>query len=175
MSDQGQSRRDVEAVLQARAEVLAQSQEVQETATTAQYATFSYGGTTFGVRMSDVLRAQSLRHITEVPRSPPYLVGLAAVEGQLLSLLDPVTFFELPRGRVGDVSGALVVSNGKRVIGLAAEELMGMEAAVGAPTPVASGKMGPGIAGWLSTDDGELRMLALDVHALLQDPRLKGA
>jgi purine-binding chemotaxis protein CheW len=164
-------RRDITTLLRERAQALARP-EVEEARDAEAFATFTVGGHAVGVPLGRVLRASDLRHLTEIPGGPPWLLGLTAVEGHLVSLLDLARFLGLPRSGVADVRGSLVVSSGKREIGLVAEQLLGI-----ADLP-ASSLMA------LPSGDGPLRrvargkgphgadLLVLDVDALFDDPRL---
>lgn len=164
--------RDAAQILQERALQLSQAETEVGSGDITEYATFLFGGHAFAVPMKDTIRANPIRHITEVPRSPPYLVGLSAMEGQLISLLDVVTFYELPRGRVADVSGVVVVTDGKRAIGLAAEELLGVDTSSVAMSPFPAAPTAAGLKGLVTSDDNGRSLLVLDVRAVLQDPRL---
>lgn len=160
--------RDVAAILRSRAEALAIREESTHTAT-EELATFAIGGHPIGVPMSRVTHAAALRHLTEIPGGPGYLVGITAVEGHLVSLLDLAQFLDLRRHGVGDVTGSLVVAWGGREIGLAAEQLHGIE-----DVPERCISNLPGAAGPLNRiarlDDREIMLL--DVEILFDDPRL---
>src|SRR5438874_1770521 len=81
--------RAVVSILRARASALAQRQDgVAESAAVVPFAAFVIGGHGFGIPLQRVLRAAELRHLTEIPGGPGYLLGIAAIEGRLVSLLD---------------------------------------------------------------------------------------
>jgi chemotaxis signal transduction protein len=166
--------RDAKRVLEARARALAMREEDEDTAGALELATFTIGGHLLGVSMASVTRAAALRHLTEIPGGPPWLPGLTAVEGSLVSLLDLASFLELGRRGVGDVTGAIIVSEGGREIGLAAEQLLGIEdvpARAIAPLPVTGGAASP--LDRVARLPGR-EVLLLDVPKLFDDPRLAG-
>jgi purine-binding chemotaxis protein CheW len=165
------ARRDISAILQQRARALAEP-EVEEADDAEAFATFTVGGHAIGVPLLHVLRASDLRHLTEIPEGPPWLVGVTAIEGHLVSLLDLARFLGLPRAGVADVRGSLVVAAGKREIGLVAEQLLGI-----ADLPPSSVMALPGADGPLrrvarAQGPGGGDLLLLDVEALFDDPRL---
>jgi chemotaxis signal transduction protein len=165
--------RDVAAILRLRARALAQ-REVEERHDIEPLATFTSGGHALGVPLACVVRASELRHLTEVPQAPAWLLGLTAVEGHLVSLLDMATFLGLPTGGVTDVRGGLVVAWGKREIGLGAEQLLGIADVSQAdlhPLPGGSGAL-QRVARGRGPHGTEL--LCVDVEALFDDPRLSG-
>ena len=165
------ARRDITTLLRERARALARPEE-EEALDAEALATFTVGGHARGVPLDRVVRASDLRHLTEIPDGPPWLLGLTAVEGHLVTLLDLARFLGLPRSGVSDVRGSLVVSSGKREIGLVAEQLLGI-----ADLPASSLMALPDSGGPLrrvargqgphGTD-----LLVLDVDALFDDPRL---
>jgi purine-binding chemotaxis protein CheW len=161
--------RDVGAILRERARILALRDASELAATTEELATFGIGGHLIGVPMVRVTRAAALKHLTEIPGGPPFLVGVTAVEGQLVSLLDLAVLLGLSRRGVGDITGSLVVSWGAREIGLAAEQLFGIE-----DVPVRDIAPLPGATGPLTRVARlpERELLLLDVETLFDDPRL---
>jgi purine-binding chemotaxis protein CheW len=163
--------RDVAAVLRERAAALAQP-EAQESTDAEALATFTVGGHALGVPLERVLRASDLRHLTEIPGGPPWLLGLTAVEGHLVSLLDLARFLGLGRSGVADVRGSLVVSAGKREIGLVAEQLLGIRDLPQSALTVLPGESGP-IRRVARGQGGQgVDLLVLDVDVLFDDPRL---
>jgi chemotaxis signal transduction protein len=169
------STRDPAEVLKARARALAIRDESELQREVEELATFAIGGHLLGVPMSRVSRAAALKHLTEIPGGPPWLVGLTAVEGHLVSLLDLAVFLDLGRRGVGDVTGAIIVSANGREIGLAAEHLLGIEdVPVRAIAPLPDGKVHESPLDRVARLPGR-EMLLLDVQKLFDDPRLHGA
>jgi chemotaxis signal transduction protein len=162
--------RDAASILRARAQALAVRDQSELERSTEELATFSIGGHAIGVPMEHVAHASALKHLTEIPGGPGYLVGLTAVEGHLVSLLDLAAFLELARQGVGDVTGALVVSWKGRELGLAAEQLHGIEDVPKHTIASLPGGVGPLARIARRTSGGDL--LLLDVETLIDDPRL---
>lgn len=163
--------RDVTALLRERARVLAQRDEAAESAgeAYAAYAAFTIGGHRFGVPLGSVVRAAEVRHLTEIPGGPGYLLGIAALEGHMVSLLDVAALLDLRRRGMGDVTGALVVSWQEREIGLAAERLIGIEdVALRDIRPLPGA---PAAVGQVARC-GQMELQLVDVGRLLADPRL---
>jgi chemotaxis signal transduction protein len=161
--------RDVDAILRRRAEALARREELDTALRCEELATFAVGGCTIAVPMERVARAAPLRHLTEIPGGPPYLVGITAVEGHLVSLLDLASFIDLGRSGVSDVTASLVVSSGGREIGLAADQLFGIEDVPVRAIAQLERPIGPLTR--IATHRGR-EILILDVEALFDDPRL---
>lgn len=164
--------RDVQAILAERARQLALPDDGPRLDPTEPYTVFALGGQLFGAPLAGVSRADDVRHLTEVPGAPPWLLGVTAIAGRLLSLIDLATMFELKRRDVGPIGGCLVVLDGGRAIALAAERLVSivdlprssiavLEPARGAITRVAA--------------FGQAEHLLIDLGALFADPRLAGS
>jgi chemotaxis signal transduction protein len=160
--------RNLDAILRERARLLARP-EWEDHDDTVELAAFKIGGHTIGVPLMHVSRAADLRHLTEIPGGPPHLIGVTAVDGKLVSLLDLTALYGL-RGRgIGDVTGTILVAHGRREIALAAEQLVGIE-----DVPPEAIKPIPGAQSPLSriaTLESQA-MLVLDVEALFADARL---
>ena len=50
--------------------------------------TFAIGGEAYGVPLTQVLEILGVRSITRVPRSPPDVVGVCTVRGELVTVID---------------------------------------------------------------------------------------
>jgi purine-binding chemotaxis protein CheW len=145
----------------------------EQTRPTVALASFHISGKLIAVPLTSVTRAAALRHLTDVPGGPSWVVGLIAVDGHLLSLLHLGLFLGLPDHGVRDLRGILVVASGGREIGLAAEQLLGIE-----DVPEAQIEAQLGAASALNRiarvpQGARVReLLVLDVDELFNDPRL---
>jgi purine-binding chemotaxis protein CheW len=156
-------------ILQRRARALAVRDEGERATAVETLATFAIGGHHLAVPVAQMVRASPLRHLSEIPGGPPYLLGITAVDGHLVTLLDLAALYQLPRHGVGDVTGVVVVASGAREIGLGAEQLSGIE-----DVPLRALGPLPGAAGAL-TRVAHLpprELLVLDVPLLFDDARL---
>jgi chemotaxis signal transduction protein len=160
--------RDPIQVLAARARALAVRDLGDNAHLTEELATFTVDNQYLGIPMARVSRVAVLHHMTEIPGGPPWLIGMIAVEGHLVSLLDVTAFLGLGRRGARDITSALLVTWQGREIGIAAEQLLGIE-----DVPLAD-------IGVLADSGpfnrvarlGKRDLLLLDVVALFGDPRL---
>jgi chemotaxis signal transduction protein len=166
------TRRDAAPRLAERARLLALPEEGIEEVATRPLACFAIAGQAFGVPLEFVVRAAALRHLTEAPGAPPWLLGVAGVEGRLVATVELAGLYGVGRQEMGILGGVLVVGGaGGRELGLAAERLVGIRDVhassirplPGAPAPLARMAI-----------DELLELLVVDVPALLADPRLDG-
>jgi len=163
-------RREVAEVLRERARALAAVDDGARAIEIEELAVFSTGGNRLAVPLARVKRAARLTHLTEIPAAPPYLIGVTAVEGHLVSLLDVAAFLGLPKSGLADVAAAVVVAHGAREIGLAAERLHGIEDVPASEVSRLPGARGP--LDRIARLEGE-SLPVLDVEALFADPRLQ--
>lgn len=90
--------------------------------------TFSLGGDAFGVPLTQVLEILGVRTITRVPRSPPDVVGVCTVRGELVTVIDTRQRLEpgapraTNRGRI-----LLTTSTDGEKVGLMVDEVLGVE------------------------------------------------
>jgi purine-binding chemotaxis protein CheW len=164
------SEEELQAALIERARRLAEQTQSEQTATRA-FACVEVGGLAIGLPLASVVRAAAVRQVTEVPGAEPHLVGIVAVEGHLVSLIDLGTFLGLRPKGVGDLTGMVVVANGDSEIGLGAHSLLGI-------CELNESDIKPAAGGLALIDhramvrDRELYLL--DVEALFSDTRLTG-
>lgn len=66
-----------------------------------------------------------LKELTAVPCTPPYILGIINVRGQILSIIDLRVFFELPREAVTFATKILVLSSNEMELGIVADAVTG--------------------------------------------------
>ena len=164
--------RDVQAILAERARQLALPSDGPRALETEPFAAIAIGGQLVAVPLERVTRADEVRHLTEVPAAPPWLLGVTAIAGRILSLIDLATMFEVKRRDVGPIGGCLAVGDGARAIALAAERLVSI---VDLPRAAIRPLAPPQGAFTRVAALAQAEHLLLDVPALFADPRLGGA
>lgn len=90
--------------------------------------TFSLGGKAFGVQLTQVLEILGIRNITRVPRSPPDVVGVCTVRGELVTVIDTRQRLE-PGVPQAPNCGRILLTNtweGEKV-GLLVDEVLGVQ------------------------------------------------
>ncbi|HTV24142.1 MAG TPA: chemotaxis protein CheW [Polyangiaceae bacterium] len=90
--------------------------------------TFSLGGEAYGVPLTQVLEILGVRTITRVPRSPPDVVGVCTVRGELVTVIDTRQRLE-PGAPKALNRGRILLTNtweGEKV-GLMVDEVLGVE------------------------------------------------
>jgi purine-binding chemotaxis protein CheW len=89
---------------------------------------FRSGGRDFAVPIDNVQRTERVPMITAVPRSPPYVRGVASLKGEVVCIFDLRRFLSGEEG-VGpaDATSLLVIGEGLRRIAVLSESLPDFE------------------------------------------------
>lgn len=167
--------RDRLAILRERAEKLATLQAAVDDQVTEPLVGFEIGGHGFAVPVRHVVYGGRLRHLTAIPSSPPYLLGVTALSGHLVSIVDLPELLGLRQRGLGDVTAGLVVAHGARKLGLGAEQLLGIFEVPAARIKSYrnAGSITPRIV-LPGGDGGGRSSLVIAVDELFADPRLGG-
>lgn len=160
---------EISRLLSERAAQLARRELDDNQATLLPHVAFQAAGQQFAVPLRYVVHASRLRHLTPIPGGPPYLLGICALAGHLVSVLDVAAFLDLRQRGLSDVACCLVVSLQGRELGLCAERLLGIE-------DIPAGQLAPWLSGSVMISHvatlPKLQLLILDLPQLLSDPRL---
>jgi purine-binding chemotaxis protein CheW len=161
---------EVTRLLNERASLLARRERGTDASTLLPHVAFAAAGEQFAVPLQHVVYASRLRHLTPIPGAPPYLLGICALAGHLVSVLDVAAFLDLRHRGIHDVACCLVVSVDGRELGLCAERLLGIEDIPS--TAILSWMSGIAAIPQVATTEQQ-RLLILDLPQLLLDPRLQ--
>jgi len=66
-----------------------------------------------------------LKELAVVPCTPPYILGVINVRGQILSIIDLRVFFELPREAATRATKIIVLSSNEMELGIVADAVTG--------------------------------------------------
>lgn len=114
-------------VLKARAKVLARAAgEAAENAGDLEVLEFTLAYETYGIEMRFIRETCPLRELTPVPCTPPFVLGLINLRGQILSVIDLKKFFGLPEKGLTDLNKVIIVHDGQMEFGILADEILGV-------------------------------------------------
>jgi purine-binding chemotaxis protein CheW len=114
-------------ILRARAEALAREPEPDEAAEGAlEVVEFLLAYETYGVESSYVREVYPLKEFTPLPCTPPFVLGIFNIRGEILSIIDLKGFFDLPAKGLTDLNKVIVVHNANMVFGILADALLGI-------------------------------------------------
>lgn len=109
--------------------------------------------------------------ITPVPGAPPYISGICAARGQIISLVDLRVLFSLPEKGLTDLNRVIVMTDGQMTFGILADNITGL----GTIPSYLIVMPDPGTAlPWKKYLKGSVSnsLMVLDAEAILTDPGL---
>lgn len=128
-----------------------------------------------GIAITSVRETIRVRPITRVFLTPPWLVGIFSLRGEIVPAIDLSPWLGLPRLAVKEESRLIVLRLSGKVIGILADELAELRVlapeAIAPPPPTLSTEQGALFSGIAATPTGTVRVL--DPEALLRSPRMR--
>lgn len=104
------------------------------------FLTFLVGSEEYGVDIQHIREIIKVRPVTEVPHAPEFIIGVIAVRGVVLPVLDLHRRLRLPSGGMARSARFLVVENNDEPFGLLVDEVMQVvrfsEAEIEPPPPI---------------------------------------
>lgn len=80
----------------------------------------------YGIESSYVREVYPLRELTALPGTPPFVLGVTNVRGQILSVMDIKRFFDLPDKGLTDLNKIIIVRTEAMELGILADAILGM-------------------------------------------------
>lgn len=160
------------AILKARAQKLAQPLEGQDAPSSAlQVVEFLLAHESYAVETAFVKEVYPLKEITPVPCTPPFVLGIINVRGQIVTVIDIKRFFDLPDRGLTDLNKVLIIHARDMEVGFLADAIIGGRKLelhdLQASLPTLTGIRAEYLRGVTS---GQL--VVLDVEKILSDRRL---
>jgi purine-binding chemotaxis protein CheW len=166
------SPKEKDATLKSRAQALAR--ETEEDGAALEFLDiieFSLAAETYGIESAFVREVYPLKEFTPLPGTPPFVLGIVNVRGQILSVVDLKRFFGLPEKGLGQLNKAIIIRDDRMEFGILADAVLDarripLEAIQTAPPTVT----GIG-AGYLKGVTGG-RVIILDAEKILGDEKV---
>ena len=171
-SEAGLDLEDKPRIFRARARALAQEPEARAAA--AHYLEvleFVLAYERYALETAYVREVYPLKEFTPLPGTPPFILGIINLRGQILAVIDLKRFFDLPEKGLSDLNKVIVLRQGNLEVGILADAVAGVrtipEPEVQAPPPTLEG-LSPDYLKGLTRD----ALIVLDAEKILTDPRL---
>ena len=125
----------------------------------------------YGLESKCVHEVFSLKELTPVSGTPPFVLGIINVRGKILSVIDIKKFFELPEKGMTDLNRVIIIHNDQMEFGILADSILGvrliplMEIQPSLPTLT-------GIRVEYLRGVTEDRLVILDVDKILSDKKI---
>ena len=116
-----------QATLRARARALAREPQPEEAnAEHLGVIEFLLAYERYAIESSVIREVYPLRELTPLPCTPPFVLGIVNVRGQILSVLDLKRFFDLPQKGLTDLNKIIIVRAGEMELGFLADAILGV-------------------------------------------------
>jgi purine-binding chemotaxis protein CheW len=114
-------------ILRARARVLAQEpNKAKADQTFIEVLEFLLAHERYAVETSYIREVYPLKELTALPCTPPFLLGVINVRGQILSVIDIKKFFDLPEKGLTNLNRVIIVKKDKMELGILSDEIIGV-------------------------------------------------
>lgn len=159
-------------ILMARARALARAPEDRATVgELIEILEFRLANENYGIGTSFVREVFPMKAFTPLPGTPPFVLGIINVRGEVLSVIDIKKFFELPGKALSDLDKVIIVRNREMEFGILADAVIGTRsipvAELQPSLPTLAGIRSEYLAGVTKE-----RLVVLDVARILSDERL---
>jgi len=119
--------REKEKILKARTKALAR--DVKEKELTLDYlmvAEFMLANERYGIELNKINEVCPLKDLTPVPCTPPFILGIFNVRGQIQTIIDIKKFFDLPDKGLSDLNKVIIVRTRGMEAGILADVILGI-------------------------------------------------
>jgi purine-binding chemotaxis protein CheW len=158
-------------ILRARARLLAKEpDQVAEGEAALEVVEFLLAHERYGLESSYIREVYPLKEVTPVPCTPPFVLGIINLRGQILSVIDLKKFFNLPDQPVASHK-VIVVYTAEMELGILVDAVLGVRT-------IPAGQIQPslftssGIAEAYLRGLTSERLIILDIAKILSDPKL---
>ncbi|HWP47221.1 MAG TPA: chemotaxis protein CheW [Candidatus Limnocylindrales bacterium] len=115
-------------ILRARARVLAQEPKEKEAdGERIEVVKFLLAHENYGIESVYVREVHPLKELTPLPCTPPFVLGIINVRGQILSVIDLKKFFDLPAQEPTHLNKVIILHNHRIEFGILAEAVVGVQ------------------------------------------------
>lgn len=104
---------------------------------------FRLASETYGIESAFVREVYPLKDFTPIPGTPPFVLGIVNIRGQILSVIDLKKFFTLPDKGLGELNKVIIIRVDRREFGILADVIIGVVSipldAIQPPLPTMTG------------------------------------
>jgi len=119
------SKEEKRAVLRSRAKELAKVTEKEASQSDlTEIILFRLASETYGLETGFVREVFPLNDFTPLPGTPPFVLGVINVRGQIVSVLNIKKFFELPETGISELNKLIIIRNDEMEFGILADEIL---------------------------------------------------
>lgn len=159
-------------ILKKRAQELAREPESDEDAAgTIETVEFDLADERYAFPLAQVRTVSVLRELTPVPCTPPFVVGIINLRGEIRTVIDLKKFFDLPARGISELNKIIIIEHGDLQLGILADAIRGVR-------EIPPGELQPSLPTLTDVRADYLRgitsdrLVVLDAAKLLSDPRI---
>ena len=160
-----------QSILHDRAHDLASEPPAADARDTLDAVVFELGGELYGIELLRVREVCSLKELTPVPCTPPFVLGIINLRGEIHTVIDLKKFFDLPASGLTELNKILILEGGDMRLGILADAIHGVRAVPLADMQSSLPTLTGIRADYLRGVTGE-RLIVLDAAKILGDERL---
>jgi purine-binding chemotaxis protein CheW len=164
--------KEKEKILKARTKTLAR--EVKEEKLDLEYMAvveFMLANERYGIELNKISEVYPLKDLTPMPCTPPFVLGIFNVRGQIQTIIDVKKLFDLPDKRLTDLNRVIIVNARGMEAGILADVILGIRS-------VPLGEIQPTLptltdirAEYMKGVTGD-QLILLDVEKIFSDKRI---
>lgn len=120
------SREEKIDILKVRARTLSKARKEKESDTSyIEVVEFSLAYEEYAIESSYIREVYAMKELTAVPGTPPFVLGIINVRGQILSVIDIKKFFDLPEKGLADLNKIIIIHDNTMEFGILADVVLG--------------------------------------------------
>ena len=87
--------------------------------------TFMLSGETYGIEADFVKEVLPLMELTVIPCTPPFVLGVISIRGQIFSVLNLKKVFNLAEKGISEFKKVIIIENEENSFGIVADKILG--------------------------------------------------
>lgn len=112
------------AILEKRAKELAREPDAAEVESDwLEVIEFTLAGESYALPLDQVSEVSVLKELTPVPCTPPFVLGIINLRGEIRTVIDLKKFFDLPEKGITDLNRVILVQNDEMQLGILADSI----------------------------------------------------
>lgn len=131
---------------------------------------FQLASETYALETRFIRAVWPLTSYLPIPHTPPFVLGVANVHGEICSVIDLKVFFSLPSGGITNLNKLVILEQDNMFFGILADDVQG--ARLLGTKSLSSAENWKGIDNTYITGITEERMIVLNAEHILNDKRL---
>jgi len=123
-----QKHSDKKEILKARAHLLAQeTPAADKSEDLVEVVVFRLADEHYAIESIRVREVYPIKELTPLPCTPPFVLGMINVRGQILTVIDLRRFFELPIKGLTDLNKVIILEHRESELGVLADAIIGVQ------------------------------------------------